>query len=199
MPTSTESIRPRLSNAVPSARSRTSQERCAMAASQGLDAERVAAEQASRDCPYCCGQGIVTVYHPRYSGHPIEVTQDGRRYTAIAAAHCRCEYGVWIRDHLPPEIQARAPRVDDICRGRSDWLLVSPLEDREYPDGPITAESFDWLRGRIKSGRMLRMSAVDPDSPLCPRCGKPMGGGTGGLPWTCFRACKPFPIERTSL
>ncbi len=26
---------------------------------------------------------------------------------------------------------------------------------------------------------------------LCPQCKKPMGGGCGGFPWTCFRVCQP--------
>ena len=103
-----------------------------MASSQALDSERVAAELASRDCPFCRGQGLVTVYHPQFVGNPIEAAKDGRRYSAMTAAHCRCALGVWIRDRLPPEIQARIPRVEDICRGRSSWLLESPLEKERH-------------------------------------------------------------------
>jgi hypothetical protein len=91
--------------------------------------ERDLAAQASRDCPYCGGSGIVAIYHPRYRGHTVEVTLDGRRYAASGAAHCTCRLGLWTREHVPPDVQARIPRVEDIVMRRSKWLLEPPEYD----------------------------------------------------------------------
>jgi len=131
--------------------------------------ERDAAAQASQDCRDCGGAGVVAIFHPAYSGQSVGVTKDGRRYATTAAAHCHCLFGRWIRDHLPPEIQARIPRVEDILSKRSKWLLEPP-------------------------GYMPKDG--DLDGPRCPRCNQPMGGGHGGLPWMCFRACTELGSRR---
>ncbi len=105
-------------------------------------AERDSAFRASQDCPYCQGHGMVSVYHPTFTGNAVNVTQDGRPYPASMAAHCRCDLGVWMRDHNPPEIQARTPWVQDILLGRSRWLLIAPGEREIYPDRPVNANDF---------------------------------------------------------
>ena len=152
------------------------------------NADREAAQTASRDCPFCQGQGLVTVYHPAFTGDTVGFTKDGRPFPATIAAHCRCLLGAWIRDHVLPEIQARIPRVEDICTGRSKWLLTPPHEPpAPNDDHPITRQSF--ARGRDLA-RSLRIGSRIEDGPLCPRCQHPMFGGRGGLPWTCFRGCK---------
>ncbi len=40
------------------------------------------------------------------------------------------------------------------------------------------------------------MSACKEVIPLCPQCRHPLGGGCGGMPWTCFRGCRPRPELR---
>ena len=35
------------------------------------------------------------------------------------------------------------------------------------------------------------LPSTKPQTPRCPKCHQPMGGGRGGMPWTCFRQCKP--------
>jgi hypothetical protein len=91
-----------------------------------MSVSREAAQAASRDCPFCEGEGMIPVYHPAFTGASVGITKDGQPYVASTTAHCRCELGIWIRDRNLPEIQARIPWVEDICRGRSKWLLESP-------------------------------------------------------------------------
>ena len=119
--------------------------------------DRESATKASDACPFCNRQGVVTVYHPTFSGNSVEVTKEGRQYAATTAAHCRCELGAWIRDHSLPEVQARVPRVEDICRGRSTWLLIPPGE-RDQPDSakPVDRAAFAAFWRKVESGRMLK-------------------------------------------
>lgn len=109
--------------------------------------ERSAVERLSRDCPFCEGNGMVTVYHPRFAADSIGNAQDGRRYATTSAAHCRCDAGNWIRERVPPELQARIPRVEDICKGRSRWLLIPPGSEHNmiFADRPVTREDFAGL------------------------------------------------------
>src|SRR5208283_1078958 len=134
--------------------------------------ERDAAALASADCPDCGGAGVVAIFHPQYRGDSVDVTQDGRRFTTTAAAHCHCPLGRWLRDHLPSEIQRRIPRVEDILARQSKWLLEPPDYVPRKPD----------LTGH-----------------LCPSCSNPMQGGRGGLPWTCFRACVSLGKKEPSM
>jgi hypothetical protein len=109
--------------------------------------QRSEVERLSRDCPFCEGNGMVTVYHPRFAADSVGNSQDGRRYATAIAAHCRCDAGNWIRERVPPELQARIPRVEDICLGRSRWLLIppGPEHDLSFPDRPPTREDFSRL------------------------------------------------------
>jgi len=118
--------------------------------------ERDAAAQASQDCRDCGGAGVVAIFHPAYSGQSVGVTKDGQRYVATAAAHCHCLFGRWIRDHLPPEIQARIPRVEDILSKQSKWLLEPPGDVEGYPGGRVNEEDFVELWRKIKGGHMLK-------------------------------------------
>ena len=106
--------------------------------------ERSEVERVSRDCPFCEGNGMVTVYHPRFGSDSADWSPDGRRYPTVIAAHCRCAVGKWIRERVPPEIQARIPRVEDICLGRSQWLLNprGSEHDTMFPNRPVTREDF---------------------------------------------------------
>jgi hypothetical protein len=132
-----------------------------MGSSQDHETEdRERAIAASRDCVFCDGKGFVTVYHPTFTGDSIAVTQDGRQYPTTAAAHCRCELGVWMRDRTPGDMQRRIPRVEDICRGRSRWLLVPPHErEPEYPDRPVDAASFRAFWRGVQAHRAARLEA----------------------------------------
>ena len=99
------------------------------------------------------------IYHPRFAGDSIGVTQSGRRYSASGAAHCGCELGQWIRDHVPQEVQTRVPRVVDILDRDSHWLLANPRDDASYPPGPVTKANLDEFWRKVKSGTMLKSAS----------------------------------------
>jgi len=121
-------------------------------------AERERALTASKDCPFCDGKGLVTVYHPTFTGDSVAVTQDGRAYPATAAAHCRCELGVWMRDRTPGDTQRWIPRIEDICLGRSNWLLIPPNEREPVdPDRPVDAASFRAFWRGVQAHRAARL------------------------------------------
>lgn len=125
---------------------------------------RALAELESRDCPFCSGQGIRTVYHPHFTGNSIGIDAEGRRTAMTVAAHCRCSLGVFFRDNCSEDVRRRIPRVEDICQGRSLWLLEAPNADDlcEYwfpgvdPDSPVDAESFRKFWDRIRHGNVVK-------------------------------------------
>jgi hypothetical protein len=117
--------------------------------------ERERARSASLKCPFCNGAGVVTVYHPTFTGNSTGITRDGRQYVATCMAHCRCELGTWHRERTPDDLQALIPRVEDCCTRRSMWLLEPPGFEEPYPSGPVDRTAFDRLRAKISSARML--------------------------------------------
>ncbi len=138
------------------------------------------ARMESRDCKHCAGQGMVTVYHRRYRGSPINRSRETEDlYAATTAAHCLCPLGKFIRDRCPPEVAKRIPWVEAILQGRSDWLLDTPARD-EFPCNWI-----DEIPPR-----------VFPEGPECPVCRHPMMGGSGGMKWKCFRECPEELVEK---
>ena len=149
------------------------------------------AKADSKDCEFCNGQGMRLVYLPWYRGDPIVTSKTGERFLGRVAAYCRCPLGMFMRDHAKPDEQRRTPWVEDICRGKSRWLLDDPTESkvlsRESND-PVSAESFRIFRRRLAASFRDRDRQL-PDALLCPRCRQPMGGGRGGMPFTCFRSC----------
>jgi hypothetical protein len=138
------------------------------------------ARTVSRDCAYCGGHGMVTVYHHRYRGSSINQSRETKRlYAATTAAHCRCQLGQWIRDRCPPELAQRIPWVEAILQGRSDWVLDIP-ERHDFP--------CNWID---------EIPPRDfPDGPECPVCRQSMMGGSGGMPWTCFRGCPKELVDK---
>jgi hypothetical protein len=125
--------------------------------------ERSEVERLSRDCPFCAGHGMVSVYHPSLKSSSVGTTSDGRRFPATISAHCRCTAGCWIRERIPPELRARIPRVEDICLGRSRWLLIPPgaAHDTVFPDRPVTREDFARLTKRLPRPQKQTVAPVD--------------------------------------
>jgi hypothetical protein len=96
----------------------------------------------------------------------------------MVAAHCRCAAGNWIRERIPPELQARIPRVEDICQGRSRWLLIPPGGENSmiFPDRPVTREDF--LRLVKRPPRAHRPTPAHVEAALRPRSKTPSGVST---------------------
>jgi hypothetical protein len=96
----------------------------------------------SKDCEYCCGSGLVTVYHPR--------PDPARRIPAEAHAACVCPRGRVIL------ASAGAIRLDfdDVLKGGVDWLPDRP-ERAERPPRPPRADGFSAAR------RLARKFAAD--------------------------------------
>lgn len=143
--------------------------------------ERAEVERLSRDCPFCAGNGMVTVYHPRFAADSIGNAQYGRRYVTTIAAHCRCDLGNWMRERVPPELQARIPRVEDICLARSRWLLIPPGPEQHavWPDRPLTRKDFASLIKRPPRAPGPTQTAAQIEAALQQRRKKPESITTG--------------------
>jgi hypothetical protein len=93
---------------------------------------RRAAEELSRDCPHCGGNGLAIV--------------DARRAdvrTKSCAATCVCVHGRWIRAwHLTKghrHVTDRLPELRSVLAGRDGrWMYVNydPESDQPAPDAP---------------------------------------------------------------
>ncbi len=113
------------------------------------EANREAAEEASKGCLWCGGQGLAVVYYrdplrqavmqktgkgleSRWSVAPESNpsrTADGRRIPSDVAAYCVCALGRWIekthRDKSP-DVRKRMVDLSDVLRGDSVWTAEPP-------------------------------------------------------------------------
>ena len=123
----------------------------------GKTARDLAAD-ASRDCPFCEGQGLRTVYHPLYRGNAVSPYSEGRMAPLAVAAHCLCPLGLFFRTQCPADLLRRIPMVSVVARDNSGslWRLDPPVDGPAvtYPDRPVDAESFRALRQRISRLRI---------------------------------------------
>lgn len=111
----------------------------------------------SRDCPFCDGEGMITVYAPGYTGCEIAMTRDSIPYVARTTGHCICKLGRYMRSQTKEDIRKRIPDIDDVAQGRSRWLTVDPTE-KPCPnaDDPVDEASFrKWWR-RIRVSRIAK-------------------------------------------
>jgi hypothetical protein len=115
----------------------------------------------SRDCAFCCGQGITTVYAPGYNGNAIMRDSNDQPYSARTVAHCFCPLGRFIRAKAPEDVRRRTPEVDMVAQGRSLWSLVDPTESSLYDStsnvdeaSQVTPDAF------LKFWRRVRVSRV---------------------------------------
>lgn len=126
------------------------------AATKSVDTSVIdAARSDSRDCPFCDGEGMITVYAPLYKGEVFVVTPDGRKYVARTTAHCRCRLGRYMRAQTKEEIRRSIPDVEDIATGRSRWLVVSPIE-KPLVDSSSPVDEASWR----KWWRRVRVSRI---------------------------------------
>ena len=112
---------------------------------QAKGRERIeVARLASRDCPFCLGAGMMTVYHPSYT------PAGPQPFATRVQAHCQCELGEFIRCSWPEDLQRRTPRVADVITGRSKWSLLPPGEDLDIDNDPVTKGDFDAFWRRVR-------------------------------------------------
>lgn len=72
--------------------------------SQIISRDRKDVEAESRNCPYCSGGGIATVFHRNYNGNRTAKDVDplsGLEFTIVAShpAACVCPHGRWLLAH----------------------------------------------------------------------------------------------------
>lgn len=88
------------------------------------ESTREAAEFASRNCPFCSGGGMTSVYHPG--------PDPARKEPAVVAAHCTCPAGRWMRNRLAettPELLRRIPDLLAVAQGYSTYQIDPPWYD----------------------------------------------------------------------
>lgn len=125
------------------------------------------ARNASKDCQYCGGEGLATVYHPQ--------PDLSRRVPATSAAHCVCSHGRFIRHMLGMKSEnastlRRIPDLALVVNGASGWRL-DPPPGVDGGDPGFAAE-------RVRLARECATVAT-------PRF--PAGSGSGPVPF-------PFPM-----
>jgi hypothetical protein len=118
------------------------------------DSEQREAAAKSRECIYCHGEGMLTIFHHEYKGQPqIEVTnRDGevRKITARIAAHCVCPLGEWTRSKCPADIVKRIPSLHAVLTGQINWTIHDPTLPNvpdEVPDWKAFREDLAAMPG----------------------------------------------------
>ncbi|CEF48291.1 unnamed protein product [uncultured bacterium] len=122
------------------------------------EADRDAAAAASRDCPYCSGAGLCTIYHRDYDGNPT-ITVGEKDAVARYAAHCVCDLGRWMRGHTEPEMLKRIPDLRRTLDGAVPWTWRDPtVPDGAEVDGATWRERAEWVRA-MKESVVTRVSS----------------------------------------
>jgi hypothetical protein len=109
---------------------------------QPVGSTREAAEFASRNCQFCSGAGMTTVYHP--------APDPARKESACVAAHCSCPAGRWMRSRLAeqsPELLRRIPDLLAVTQGYSTYQIDPPgfdpnAEPKPFPGTRALATSL---------------------------------------------------------
>lgn len=106
---------------------------------------KAATPTTPQGCGRCGGSGVVTVFHPRYTGSvviAVDVAGPGgevrkAQQPGRVAAHCVCPMGRWVRSKLDVETSRRMPDLGDVLEGKSRWLAEDPsvAEVIEFPEG----------------------------------------------------------------
>lgn len=120
-------------------------------------------EYRCRDCEWCAGQGLKTIFHDRYTGLPyIELKRhsDGqvKKYALRCAVPCVCILGQWIREQHEQEATAvRQPRLEDVIEGRIPWTIFDPSLPPDKPADPKTWAEFRQKLASTGSNGVLKL------------------------------------------
>ena len=121
-------------------------------------------EYRCRDCEWCYGQGLPTIFHDRYDGLPyVQLKRhDGtsRKYAMRVAVPCVCNLGLWIRDqHEQEATHVKQLYLADVIEGRIPWTLFDPSAPPVDPDEPKT---WAELNRRLADGERPGIRHVQP-------------------------------------
>ena len=109
---------------------------------------REAAEAVSKDCTYCGGAGLTTVWHP--------APDPANGVPPTTVAYCVCPVGRWIENahrRSFPDARKRFADLADVHAGKSRWLA-------EAPDCPELARRENVTKPDALPGRVTK-----PDAP----------------------------------
>lgn len=62
--------------------------------------------------------------------------------------------------------------------------------------GGCLVEELPLLGEYVRAARAEVEKSPEKTWPVCPHCSQPMGGGRGGMPWTCFRGCESIKQDK---
>lgn len=153
-----------------------------------------AAQAASRDCPYCSGFGLATVYRAGYDGRTVEDDCDvnGKpfRRLMVTTDYCVCAAGRWIMANHQTESREIFARMNDLwdlldygkgsCWSPNDpTLALAKFDPSDVPDwkafrrliasGPVTKSAREALREpapAVPSWKSLPPATNVPESPV---------------------------------
>jgi hypothetical protein len=123
------------------------------------------AKTESMNCPFCGGEGMVTIFHRDYEGIPsvLVETADGFRKSKVlrATAYCACTAGQTIsvnHQHTAKDVYDRTPSLR-ILMGNPGSLWSS-----DDPSTPKSIQQTDWgdQRHQVAS---LPLTQNRPESP----------------------------------
>ncbi len=104
----------------------------------------------SRDCPFCSGIGLATIFNPRYEGSPVLYEFDdqcGEKSKVMrSVAYCVCTAGVkvlTIHQAHAKDVYHCIPELNDVLYERlPNWVADDPTareltvsEEQKLPDG----------------------------------------------------------------
>jgi hypothetical protein len=128
---------------------------------------REKAEADTVKCEYCDRAGLVTIYHPDYTGDPVVevIGRDGKphRQAGRVNAHCVCPVGRWMRRHTTDDLVRRIPDLNDVISRRIGYTLKDPtaVQVDENVDG-LKPMQVAAIVGRVTGVKPAVVTKVKP-------------------------------------
>lgn len=122
---------------------------------------RDAAMAASKDCQFCGGEGLATVYRPAREDCRDIPDERYARIPPQIAAWCVCPMGRWIRAcHVRRDSNASDLYRDlaDVLSKRLRWVVAGAV--------PTDVQLFDWSQGRDRVLRNIGGRVLAEENPF---------------------------------